>query len=708
MANAARLARSRQTARNTEPAAFYRPPVPFVTRQAQIGTMWGRDDLAAGLEQYTADAMLFSIVSGSAESCSQVPWHLYRKAASGKEEERTEVTPAQHPAARLWQQPNSFYSGMHFREAGGQHFELTGEWDMVLEFYGDLPINMWPVRPDRLIPVKDHDRFLVGWEYVLGNERIPLDLRQVLRVMRPDPSDPYRGQAPLLSAMADVDTNKLAAAWSRNFFYNSAEPGGIIELDRGLSDPEWEQLRSRWQEQHKGVNNAHRVALLEFGKYVDRKYTIRDMQFTELRQFSSEQIRLAYRYPKPMLGSVDDINRANAEAGEVVYGRWFVKPRLNRVKEMLNGPYLRLFGENEHELYEFDYDDPVPDDRAQDAAELTATANAAKTYIDMGYEHEDVEKFLDIPAMRWEKPVPLVPVGPDGQPVQKPGFGDPAKPAEKPGAPKPAKVPPPRKASASRIGLPWAASQDVPPDELPDSGDLQSSWQEALDALLVAWAAVEAVQLADLLAQVRGIAEGHDVAAVANLSVLVTEAFDELAPAMTSLAATAVQQMIVEADAQGVDLPTVVADPVRLAALAEAHASTLGRELAVSAAGETTRVFRPGIGADELEEHVRDYLDGLSDARPRLYLGGALTAAQNAGRISVLSAGPVAAYYANETLDKNTCQPCKDVNGKWLGNSILGDVIKTYPTGGYLRCEGRLRCRGHVSAIWRPERTGDR
>jgi phage portal protein BeeE len=70
--------------------------------------------------------------------------------------------------------------------------------------------------------------------------------------------DPYRGLSPVLSILPDLDTSRYAAEWSRAFFINSAQPGGIIEVPQPLSDPDFDQLRDRWNEQHKGVGNAHR------------------------------------------------------------------------------------------------------------------------------------------------------------------------------------------------------------------------------------------------------------------------------------------------------------------------------------------------------------------------------------------------------------------------------------------------------------------
>ena len=47
----------------------------------------------------------------------------------------------------------------------------------------------------------------------------------------------------------------------------------------GNSDPVGIVSMVQWEEQHRGVSRAHRVAILEQGKWIDRKYTMRDMQF---------------------------------------------------------------------------------------------------------------------------------------------------------------------------------------------------------------------------------------------------------------------------------------------------------------------------------------------------------------------------------------------------------------------------------------------
>jgi HK97 family phage portal protein len=365
---------------------------------------------------------LYAIVRRNSESASQVRWHLY-KSNDDPDEEREEVK--SHLALTVWNKPNKFYTRQSFVETIQQHLELTGETYWVVSRAGGKtgpPVELWPVRPDRMYPVPHKDNFLQGWQYLAATESVPLELEQVIQLKIPCPWDPYRGLGPVQSMLIDLESSRYAAEWNRNFFLNSAQPGGIVEIGRELSDKEWRKMRDRWEEQHKGVANAHRVALLEEGKWVDRKYTMQEMQFPELRALSSEMIRQAFTFPKPMLGTVEDVNRANAEAAEVVFARWLLVPRLERIREALNTMFLPMFGDSAKGL-EFDYCSPVPEDKQTDALVLTAKANAAVALIGAGFEPDDVLDTVGLPNMKMAEkepvPAPLAPF-PPGQPAPDP------------------------------------------------------------------------------------------------------------------------------------------------------------------------------------------------------------------------------------------------------------------------------------------------
>jgi HK97 family phage portal protein len=377
-----------------------RTPVPFAPRM-QVQMPWfQRSGATAQMAAMGSVGTLFAIVSRLANSTAQVEWKLYRKAASGKDEDRTEVT--RHAALDLWNRPNPYMPQQEFVEAQQQHLELTGEswWVIARDPRSPLPLEMWPVRPDRMAPVPDPVDFVARYEYSGPNgEVIPLRRDEVIFLRTPNPLDPYRGMGPVQTIMADLDADRYTSEWNRNFFINSAEPGGIIEVDRRLDDTEFNELRDRWQESHQGVSNAHRVAILEMGKWVSNTFSQRDMQFVELRQVSSERIREAFGFPKPILGGVDDVNRANAEAAQYVYAKWLQVPRLERIKDALNFELLPMYGPEAARSLEFDYENPVPDDEAAENAELTARANAAVALVNVGFDPAAVLKAVDLPDM---------------------------------------------------------------------------------------------------------------------------------------------------------------------------------------------------------------------------------------------------------------------------------------------------------------------
>jgi HK97 family phage portal protein len=345
---------------------------------------------------------LFAIVERITTAYSQVEWHLYRSAKSGRDEDRVEVTA--HPALDLWEQPNAFMTGPQFREATQQHEELTGEqwWIPAYDDRLTIPRELWFARPDRMTPIPDRENFLSGYVYAgPSGEQVELGTDEVIMLRRPNPLDPYRGWGPVQTILADLDSSRASAEWNANFFRNSARPGGVIEVGRNLSDQEFDDFNARWTEQHKGVGNAHRVAMLEAGmKWVDRSFSMNDMQFVELREASREIIREAFGFPKPMLGTVDDANRANMEAAEQIFAKWLVRTRLRRTRQALNTRLLPLYGRMGEGL-EFDFDDPVSGDVELESKQLTAQATAARDLASVGlWNPDDILSAVGLPEMR--------------------------------------------------------------------------------------------------------------------------------------------------------------------------------------------------------------------------------------------------------------------------------------------------------------------
>lgn len=725
-------------------AVSNRAPVPYVSRTARVGPGLGpglfgnsTNSLTAQLEAMSRNGTLFQITSRTAEAVAAADWHLYRKRRPGQEPDAPREEVLSHAVLDLWAKPNPFWTGLEFREGFQQHVELTGLGYWVVYRVGriSVPLELWHVRPDRIRPVPSPRDYLTGWVYIgPDGEEVPLRLDEVIQIRRPNPTDPYGGLGPVEPIMTDLDAARLAAEWNRNFFYNSAEPGGIIEVDRRLDDDEFDELVERWQSQHRGVARAHRVAVLEHGKWVDRKLSQRDMQFEALRNLPRELVREATGFPKPMLGSVDDINRANADAGAILMARQVETPRLVRVRDVLNYRLLPLYGRTAEGL-EWDFDPPEEDAPEDERAWLTTRVDAAVKIIGVGFDKIDTLKKLELPDIALAEPepapAPARPALPSGREDQDDeddvdADRDEALAALRRAVPVRVEVVSVDDLLASLRGDEPAGARprvvpgevvDKDPDEpagdeviLPDLAAVQAAWETALAQLLDRLGPITAAQRVELVDAVRAAVAAGDVAALRQLAASWEDAAAAIREAMTTLAATAAGQVVDEAAAQGLGISAGVADAERLGAIADATAAALALGLALSAQREALRVWGPDADPDEVADAVRDHLDALTDAQPRQYAGHALTDAQHEGRLATFreaerDAGPIPAYYASEQLDSNTCGPCREVHRKWLGNE-LGQVLKLYPTGGYKSCQGRERCRGMVVSVWRPEQVG--
>ena len=398
-----------------------RSPVPHTARgrtlDLGVGTVTAsKTDQLSQMERV---ATLFSIADLIATSVAEVDWHLYRQPGR-PEAERVEVF--DHPALVVWENPatvdgQTVYSQDEFIEALQQHYELTGEMWTVLETktMGRLSgvTDMWPVRPDRMAPVKSRESFLSGYVYSIDGEKIPLELDQVIFEKRQNPLDPWRGLSPIASLMMDIEGERAASAYNYNFFINGAVPGGVLELNAEtlMSDEMWEEWTARWRSQHQGVSNSHRIAVMEMGKFSERKISQRDMEFVNLRNFSREAMMEAWRISKAMLGRVEDVNRANNEAQRAIFAERITVPRLERWKKLLNTKLLPKFG-GLGEGYEFDYDDPTPANAQEELQSLKARSLSAASFVREGFDPDGVLEAFGFPPIPW--------VGRPGEPGEEP------------------------------------------------------------------------------------------------------------------------------------------------------------------------------------------------------------------------------------------------------------------------------------------------
>lgn len=434
------------------------PPVPLAEsgiRTLSSASATGANPDLTLIRTYKENGTVRANVGLIAESVAAQEWKLFRQApqdgrrryttSDQGSDQRTEVV--QHAALNLLNNPAVInVDGVRLpvwtRKALMQISEIwlhtTGKSHWVvdtMEGVSPVPLGLWPVRPDRMIPVADPRSYLAGWLYRSpdGTAMIPLRPTEVIYNRSPDPEDLYGGCGPIQSVLTDIEAAGYAAQWNRNYFVNSAEPGGVIQLDHELQEGEFDELVDRWRETHRGVARAHRIAVLENGAtWIPNAHSMRDMDFVSLRGTSRDIIREAVAMHKVMTGVTEDVNRANAQTGEEVFANWKVDPRLRDWRDVFNFQLLPLFGSTGTGV-EFDYVYPLPVNREQDALELTTKCNGVAALIAAGFDPDDACQTVGLPKMKVAEratqapalPPAWVPAAPAA-----PGGGDDAEPGD--------------------------------------------------------------------------------------------------------------------------------------------------------------------------------------------------------------------------------------------------------------------------------------
>jgi HK97 family phage portal protein len=664
-------------------------PVPLASRYtgALSTLLTSRSELSA----MSAVGTIFAIVNGLAEATSTVRWGLYRSSLTGNPEDRKPIL--KHAALNTWNRPNDFMSGVEFRHAMLQHYELVGETDWLVgrdPRFPTLPLELWPVRPDRLQPIPDAKKFLAGWEYLPpdGGQPIPLPVSDVIQMKLPNPEDPYRGMGPVQSVLQDIDSARYSAEWNRRFFMNSAEPGGVIEVPERLQDDEWQEMNQRWADTHKGVNNAHRVAIIEKGKWVPTTFSMKDMQFQELRGVNRDVIREAWRYPVPLLGTTNDVNRATADAMTYLLARWMVVPRLERIRDVANMRFLPLFGATAQNI-ELDFDSPVEEDEAAKNAERDSKANAFKVLVEAGVDPRDAAEVACLPPMR------MIEVKPAPAPVVEPAP-----------APEPAPIEP---APASRLPR-MHIGDDVtmlpmvllPVANKADAGE--TAFNSSLAGLVGNWSDITDAQREELRDQVAAAVDQNQLPALAGLNVTSGAGEKVLEAAMVALFDTMAGLTVKDAAAAGVTIDPAESDGWGIGDVASLVVALMASGYADAAAREALRVYRPGRTGSDVADDVDNHLASLKDAYLAQRLGAALWRAAAGGWAATVEKAQQEldvqpSYRIDESLDTNTCKPCRDINSRVYES--LDDVrTQGYVTGGYVHCQGGDRCRGRVKVVW--------
>ena len=223
------------------------------------------------------------------------------------------------PVWERFHQPNPFWTFERLNRTDSLCLDLWGESFWALQYGpGNIPAEFWWMKPTRVTVVPDASGYVSGFLYhpVDGGEPIPFRPDEVFWQRMPNPLDEFSPMAPLAAARQAADTAKAMNRSNKALFENGMQAGGIIAPKDGVTYTEDQatSLRAKLEERLKGVDNAHRWAVLRFDAQVkELTVTPKDAEFVAGLNMTLRQVCRVYGVPSPLMMDLEHATLANVK-----------------------------------------------------------------------------------------------------------------------------------------------------------------------------------------------------------------------------------------------------------------------------------------------------------------------------------------------------------------------------------------------------------
>jgi len=305
---------------------------------------------------------VFACVNSIKEEVAQIDLKLYRNGADGQKE-----LVLSHPVLTLLHDVNPFFTKYTLFEHLQANIELWGnEYWLIERNNKGLPLELYPLDPDKIQPVSDPFQYIASYKYQLQGKTYEIPAENIIHFKTFNPKNVILGMSTVEAARAAIETDEAAKLYNRAFFENGANPGTILEYPGNLNKDQMDRLKDQWDSQFAGFKKAYRTAIAQGGLKIHQiEMSHGDMQFIEQRKLSRDEICAMFKVPLEILGVLSQTTYASAKAAEYVFMRRTIRPKEMRIVDTLNEFLLPLFGEDG--LF-FEATDRTPNDTTESIA----------------------------------------------------------------------------------------------------------------------------------------------------------------------------------------------------------------------------------------------------------------------------------------------------------------------------------------------------
>lgn len=315
-----------------------------------------------------------------AQEVSKIKFQLFGVSLKGGEIIYDEIQ--EHPVLDLLDKFNSTTTRMDGIYTTQSHKKLTGDAFWLLDKNGKGIDNIFVLPPDKIElilgnPTDSTADLVEGYLYkdVIDGKQIEVTYNrdQIIHFKKPNPKNPFRGYGAVEAIAETIDADNLTNLTQRNFFDKGAISNFVLTTDAKLTQDQIKRLRAEFRAMYSGAKNAFTTMIFGNGlKPSPVGFSNKDMEFISLLEWYRDKIMIGFGNTKASIGIVDDVNRSSYDGSYAGWLRSTVKPDMDSIVATVNEFLVPLYGKN----LVLGYEDPVPEDSAEDVTQAIAMKQA--------------------------------------------------------------------------------------------------------------------------------------------------------------------------------------------------------------------------------------------------------------------------------------------------------------------------------------------
>ncbi len=258
----------------------------------------------SGISEAYADIhFVYEIVHDIASAGSVLPLKVFTISPMGDREESH-----QHPAYQLLRSPNPVMTRSYLWEFSFSSRLLWGEWFLAkvprdpsrLCGPSNPPVELWPVRPDRMEEVADPETGqLLGWFMRTStSSKVAIAAEDVIHNRTYHPSNDYRGMPPIQALRYEIELGRDAEGTAIDLYKNGLFARGVLQVSKRAGAETLKQIASQFREMMIGSANRWRVPVLEEGmEFKALQMSPEAAQWLDTVKLPRQRVASAYGYP---------------------------------------------------------------------------------------------------------------------------------------------------------------------------------------------------------------------------------------------------------------------------------------------------------------------------------------------------------------------------------------------------------------------------